>query len=72
MRHTLREALLRRPAAGSFSRRTRILLDRGIRTISTGSTANLSASGTIDHLTAAEDAIFAALATEMPPYVFAV
>lgn len=50
----------------------RILLDHGVRTISIASTANLSASATIDTLTAAEDTIFEAVESETPPYILAV
>ncbi len=50
----------------------RILLDHGVRTISIASTANLSASATIETLVAGEDAIFAAVETETAPYIVAV
>lgn len=50
----------------------RILLDHGVRTISVASTANLSATATIETLAAAEAAIFAAVETETAPYIVAV
>lgn len=50
----------------------RILLDHGVRTVSIASTANLSASATIDTLVQAEAAIFAAVETTTTPYIVAV
>ena len=50
----------------------RILLDRGVRTVSIASTANLSAAATIETLIAAERAILAAVEEEPPPFILAV
>ncbi len=50
----------------------RILLDHGVRTVSIASTANLSATTTIETLLAAERAIFVAVVTEPPPFILAV
>ncbi len=50
----------------------RILLDYGVRTVSIASTANLSATTTIETLLAAERAIFAAVVTEPSPFILAV
>lgn len=50
----------------------RILLDRGVRTVSIASTANLTAQATAEVLLSAEEAIFKAVAELEGPFIIGV